>query len=161
MDELKKQAEELGIEVDGRWGEERLRAEIDKALDAPADNADALAEAAAKAAAEAEALAIAEAEALAMAEAEKAKAEEEARLAAELEAKAKEEADALAAQEEMARASRYERRAPTIKNLRENPNRRLGLKGFGSVQLTEAQMGDESLLKRIKHGIDTGVLSAE
>lgn len=32
MDELKKQAEELGIKVDGRWSAERLQAEIDKKL---------------------------------------------------------------------------------------------------------------------------------
>ena len=34
MDDLRKQAEELGIEVDGRWGEKKLRAEIDAALEA-------------------------------------------------------------------------------------------------------------------------------
>lgn len=34
MDELRKQAEELGIVVDGRWGEKKLRAEIDAALEA-------------------------------------------------------------------------------------------------------------------------------
>ncbi len=31
MSNLKKQAEELGIDVDGRWGDERLQQEIDKA----------------------------------------------------------------------------------------------------------------------------------
>lgn len=31
-EELKKQAEELGIKIDGRWNEERLQQEIDKAL---------------------------------------------------------------------------------------------------------------------------------
>lgn len=36
MDDLKKQAEELGIEVDGRWGEDRLKQEIDAALAGPA-----------------------------------------------------------------------------------------------------------------------------
>lgn len=35
MNELKTQAEELGIKVDGRWSEERLHQEIDKALGAP------------------------------------------------------------------------------------------------------------------------------
>ena len=33
LDELKQQAQDLGIEVDGRWGEDRLREEIDKALE--------------------------------------------------------------------------------------------------------------------------------
>lgn len=32
MDELKKQAEELGIKIDGRWSEDRLREEIDQKL---------------------------------------------------------------------------------------------------------------------------------
>lgn len=36
MDDLKKQAEELGIKVDGRWSEAKLREEIDKALSTPA-----------------------------------------------------------------------------------------------------------------------------
>lgn len=35
MDDLKKQAEELGIKIDGRWSEDRLREEIDKALADP------------------------------------------------------------------------------------------------------------------------------
>lgn len=36
MNDLEKQAKELGIKVDGRWSEERLQEEIDKALAAPA-----------------------------------------------------------------------------------------------------------------------------
>jgi hypothetical protein len=35
MSDLKKQAEELGIDVDGRWSDKRLQDEIDKALGAP------------------------------------------------------------------------------------------------------------------------------
>lgn len=35
MDDLKAQAAELGIKIDGRWSEERLREEIDKALGGP------------------------------------------------------------------------------------------------------------------------------
>jgi len=30
--DLKAQAEELGIKIDGRWGDDRIQAEIDKAL---------------------------------------------------------------------------------------------------------------------------------
>lgn len=33
LDTLRSEAESLGVEVDGRWGEKRLRAEIDKALE--------------------------------------------------------------------------------------------------------------------------------
>ena len=36
MNDLEKQAKELGIKVDGRWSAERLQEEIDKALAAPA-----------------------------------------------------------------------------------------------------------------------------
>lgn len=36
MDDLKKQAEELGIKVDGRWSDDRIQEEIDKALGEPA-----------------------------------------------------------------------------------------------------------------------------
>lgn len=37
MDDLKQQAEELGIKVDARWGEQRLQSEIDRALGAPVE----------------------------------------------------------------------------------------------------------------------------
>lgn len=32
MDDLKKQAEELGLSIDGRWSDKRIQEEIDKAL---------------------------------------------------------------------------------------------------------------------------------
>lgn len=35
MSDLKTQAAELGIKVDGRWSDDRIQAEIDKALEAP------------------------------------------------------------------------------------------------------------------------------
>jgi len=35
VDDLKQQAEELGIKVDGRWSDERLQSAIDKELGAP------------------------------------------------------------------------------------------------------------------------------
>jgi hypothetical protein len=41
MTELEKQAEELGIKIDGRWSEERIQQEIDKALAAPKAKAEA------------------------------------------------------------------------------------------------------------------------
>lgn len=40
MDDLLKQAEELGIKVDKRWSEKRLQQEIDTALGAPAQEAE-------------------------------------------------------------------------------------------------------------------------
>lgn len=38
MSDLKKQAEELGIKVDGRWNDERIQQEIDAKLAEPAKN---------------------------------------------------------------------------------------------------------------------------
>lgn len=35
-EDLKKQAEELGIRIDGRWNDERIQQEIDKTLAGPA-----------------------------------------------------------------------------------------------------------------------------
>lgn len=40
MSDLNKQAEELGIEVDGRWSDETLRDKIRQALSAPVANPD-------------------------------------------------------------------------------------------------------------------------
>ncbi len=40
MDDLLKQADELGIKVDKRWSEKRLQQEIDAALEAPAKEAE-------------------------------------------------------------------------------------------------------------------------
>lgn len=39
MDDLIKQAEELGLTIDKRWGQQRLQQEIDAALSAPAKEA--------------------------------------------------------------------------------------------------------------------------
>ena len=100
MDELKKQAEELGVKVHGNWGEARLQAEIDKALDAPALEA---------AGDKADAVDVVEA------------------------------APEAVEQEQEQDSHALDQRAPVIKNLQANPNKRLGLAGFGSIQLTEAQ----------------------
>ena len=90
MDELKKQAEELGIEVDGRWSEKRIQSEIDKAL---------------------------------------------------------------------GEDPKPEVSAMTLTNLTANPMKRYGLAAGGSVELTEMQMADEQLMKRIMRGVETGVMS--
>lgn len=41
MTDLEKQADELGIKVDGRWSPKRLQQEIDKVLSAPKPKAEA------------------------------------------------------------------------------------------------------------------------
>lgn len=95
MEELKAQAESLGIEVDGRWSEKRIQSEIDKALDAPAA------------------------------------------------------------------APSVELKTVTVTNLRDNPNKRLGLKGRGQIVLTADQLGNKQLMARIMHGVESGVLGLD
>jgi len=95
VEELKAQAESLGIEVDGRWSEKRIQSEIDKALDAPAA------------------------------------------------------------------APSVELKTVTVTNLRDNPNKRLGLKGRGQIVLTADQLGNKQLMARIMHGVESGVLGLD
>lgn len=108
MEELKAQAESLGIEVDGRWSEKRIQAEIDKALDAPA-------------------------------------------LAVEV-------IDAAPADLEVAQEEPEAQKSVTVTNLRDNPNKRLGLKARGQIALTAEQLADKQLMARIMHGVESGVL---
>jgi hypothetical protein len=104
VEELKAQAESLGIDVDGRWSEKRIQAEIDKALDAPAVVPDA------------------------------------APVAAPV------------------KPASVEVKPVTVTNLRDNPNKRLGLKGRGQIVLTAEQLADKQLMARIMHGVESGVL---
>lgn len=108
MEELKAQAESLGIDVDGRWSEKRIQSEIDKALAAPAVQVIPAAE-------------------------------------------------AVAGVIEPA-AEVVELKPATVTNLRDNPNKRLGLKGRGQIALTADQLGNKHLMARIMHGVETGVL---
>lgn len=108
MEELKAQAESLGIEVDGRWSEKRIQAEIDKALDAPAVQVIPAADAV---------------------------------------------ADVIEPDAEV-----VELKSVTVTNLRDNPNKRLGLKARGQIMLTADQLGNKQLMARIMHGVETGVL---
>ena len=105
MEELKAQAESLGIDVDGRWSEKRIQAEIDKALDAPA-------------------------------------------------VQVIPSAEAVAARIDPA----VEQKPVTVTNLRDNPNKRIGLKARGQIVLTADQLGNKQLMARIMHGVESGVL---
>lgn len=107
MEELKAQAESLGIEVDGRWSEKRIQAEIDKALAAPAPVS---------------------------------------------------EVSGLWRPLPEAAAQSPVKKPVTVTNLRDNPNKRLGLKGRGQIVLTADQLGNKQLMARIMHGVETGVL---
>lgn len=108
MEELKAQAEELGIKVDGRWSAERIQAEIDKALDAPAPVVEVV--------------------------------------------------EVAAVDLEVAQAEPEAQKSVTVTNLRDNPNKRLGLKARGQIVLTADQLGNKQLMARIMHGVETGVL---
>lgn len=170
MDKLKKQAEELGIKVDGRWSEDRLREEIETAQAAKAaadEQAAAEAEAERQAqeaqrAAEdeaarlaAEAQAEAEAQALAQQEAEaaaQAAAEEQARLDAEAEANRAAQDEAL--EREIAEGS------VVLVNLQANPVRNLGLEGYGEATILPHQL-DAITIKRIQRGVDLGLLKVK
>lgn len=62
-------------------------------------------------------------------------------------------------EEEKQKAGAKKAKVVTVKNLRANANKRLGLAGFGSVELTAGQMADEKFMARISRGVETGVLS--
>lgn len=123
MEELKAQAESLGIDVDGRWSEKRIQAEIDKALAAdpvPESNDHAV-------------------------------------------GISLEPAADNVGEEVGAKLSAYLKKSGTPKpvtvtNLRDNPNKRLGLKARGQIVLTADQLGNKQLMARIMHGVETGVL---
>lgn len=153
MDELKKQAEELGVKVDGRWSAERLQEEVDAAV-------------ASKNAADAEILADIEARGKARAEEEEA---EQARLAKEAQDQA--DADALAeiqAREQaeldaQAKALEDERVSDsvTIINLQANPMSALGLTSYGEAVITRAQVSDPRFAAKIQRAIDLGLIKVK
>lgn len=129
MDELKKQAEELGIEVDGRWSEKRIQSEIDKAL--AADPVPAV---------KSQSFEININPTAGMDESDA--SDKVARMIAKIGPKTHKAKEGM-----------------IIKNMRPNPMKRLGLPGFGFCTLTDEQMGNEQFMKRIRHGIETGALS--
>lgn len=127
MEELKAQAESLGIDVDGRWSEKRIQAEIDKALAAdPVSDSNG------------QSIEITVTPAPGMSEADMA-------------AKVSEILAKSTAQPEA-------QKSVTVTNLRDNPNKRLGLKARGQTVLTADQLGNKQLMARIMHGVETGVL---
>lgn len=153
MDKLKKQAEELGIKVDGRWSEERLQEEINEALAVKAQED-------------------AEAQRKAQEEAQYRQAEEEAeqaRLAKEAQDKA--DADALAEIEAREKAEREAQEAAlkaqesdaemTIINLQANPMKVLGLASYGEATLTSAQMADKRFAAKVQRAVDLGLIKVK
>ena len=132
MDELKKQAEELGIKVHGNWGETRLQAEIDKALEAPAP--------ATVAVGEGHSVNVAITGPLGMSGEDVA-------------------ASVLKDMPRRVGMQSTNLKPVTVTNLRANPSKALGLAGFGSAALSADQLADGRFMARIAHGVKTGVLS--
>lgn len=134
MSELIKQAEALGIKVDKRWKEDRLREEIAKVQ--PAETATEVVE-------EEEAVTVQEEVA------EEAATEPAAEEAAASDSEAKPNEDG-GAEEPFS--------GVTIKNMTANRNKRLGLDPRGTLTLTSEQLSDRQFMARIDHGVKTGVL---
>lgn len=134
MDELIKQAEALGIKVDKRWKEDRLREEIDKVQ--PAEPSTEVVE-------EEEDVVVLE------------EAGEEAGVDAD---SAAEQPAADSDAKPGDGAPEPELAGVTVKNLTPNRNKRLGIDPYGTVVLTSDQLSDRQFMARIDHGVKTGVL---
>lgn len=153
MDDLKKQAEELGIKVDKRWSDETLQEEVNKALTA-------------KAAADAEIQAEIEERARVRAAEEEA---EQARLAketqgaadaaalAEIEAREKAEKEAYDA----ALAAKDDEDSVVIVNLQANPMKVLGLTSYGEATLTAAQLADPRFYAKVERAKTLGLIKVK
>lgn len=160
MSNLKKKAEDLGIEVDGRWSDERIQKEIDQVT------AQKNAEAEKIKAAQAEETARLEAEEKERKQAEEAekarlaeekKAEEAAEAQHKLEAKAAEEAEA----QRQALEAEQGAKAVTVVSLQANPMRALGLAGYGEATLTAAQMADPRMAKKVERARELGLIKVK
>lgn len=143
MDELIKQAESLGIKVFKSWDEDRLKTEIAKVVEAKAassgDHAVAIEPVTITVDGDPDQIAEVVSEQLA------------ATPAAEPEPEPEAEAEAEA-----------EDRTATIRNLKANPMRALGLDSYGSVIFTEAQLSADSMLvKKIERGVLLGLLKVD
>lgn len=160
MSNLKKKAEDLGIEVDGRWSDERIQKEIDQVTAQKNAEAEAVKTAQAEEAARLEAE---EKERKQAEEAEKArlaeekKAEQAAAQQRELEAKAEEEAEA----QRLAFEAEQDAKAVTVFSLQANPMRSLGLAGYGEATLTAAQMADPRTAKKFERARELGLIKVK
>lgn len=138
VDDLKKQAEELGIDVDGRWGEVKLKAEIQKVLDSqagqdPVEEPEQVVDPAP--------------------EEPEAPAEPEPEPEPEPEGEEEDEDEDEDAQEA----------SVVITSLIENPMRVFGLTGAGSTStFTRTQLAaDKHLTAKLQRALDLGLIKAE
>lgn len=165
MDELKKQAEELGIKVDGRWSAERLQAEIGEKLaaDPEPELVDDLPEPTPEQEVEVPVAEVFEGLSAPAEPEPELEFDPEAKAAADAEIQAEIQARFDASQE----AEIIEPEAPTensvtVINLQANPMKVLGLASYGSTVFTERQLdADPRLYAKIKRGVDLGILKVE
>ena len=143
MDELKKQAAELGIKVDGRWSEERLQAEIDEKLAADPEP-EVIPQPDAEPAVEAPAVPddpVVDPEPVVEPEA------------------AVDPVDPEPEPEVEADADEVE--FVIIQNLQANPMKSLGLDSYGEARLTELQMADARLAAKVKRAVELGLIKVK
>lgn len=156
MDELKKQAEELGIKVDGRWSAERLQAEISEKLAADPEpevvaqpDVDPVAE-----------VPVVEPEPIVEPDAatDPVEPEPEPELADE-------EKDAADAEIEAEIQARFDASqdddSVVIINLQANPMSALGLASYGEAILTATQLADPRFAAKVQRAIDLGLIKVK
>ena len=140
MDELKKQAAELGIKVDGRWSEERLQAEIDEKL--AADPEPEVVEPVVEAPAVLE-NPVVDPEPVVEPEAQADPVEPEPEPEPQVDADADEVEFVI------------------IQNLQANPMKSLGLASYGEARLTELQMADARFAAKVKRAVELGLIKVK
>lgn len=151
MDELKKQAEELGIKVDGRWSKDRIQEEIDAKL------------------AEGQLQEVVDQSAVVQAEQVP---EPQADEVVEQEGAAEEaaEVDEEEGQEEGERQSFIDPKpevaeqpeSAVITSMIENPMRAFGLNGKGSTApVHAAQLRDKAFLAKLRRAVELGMIKGE
>jgi len=160
LDDLKKQAEELGIKVDGRWSAERLQAEIDEKL--AADPEPEVVEPAAEDPAVEQEEPVAEPETVA----DPVEPEPEPEPEPELSAEDKAAADAEIEAEIQARFEESQAHADdsvVVTSLIANPMKVFGLAGEGSTAtFTRQQLAaDSRLTAKLQRALDSGMVTVE
>lgn len=150
MDELIKQAESLGIKVFKSWDEERLKAEIAKVV-------------AAKAASSGDhAVAIEPITITVDGDPDQITKIVSEQLAATPAAEPEPETEKPSVSSQiMMQVDVSDEPAMTVINLKENPMRSLGLDGYGSKVFAFKEAADEALMRKIRRGVELGLLKVE
>lgn len=152
MDDLKKQAEELGIKVDKRWSDQRLQAEIDEKLAADPESE-------VVAQPDVEPVVV---EPAPVAEPEAATDPVEPEPEPELSAEEKAAADAEIEAEIQSRFdASQDDGSVVIINLQANPMKVLGLTSYGEATLTAAQLADPRFYAKVERAKTLGLIKVK